>query len=67
MKTLTGERSRDWFGASASPAVAARAWLAEYLAELGEFEEAIAHKQRGEQAYASQLLGEISVQRDPPT
>ncbi len=47
VESLEGDLTRERFGLVAFPAVLSRAWLAQSLAERGEFDEGIAYGQEG--------------------
>ncbi len=47
VQSLQGDRNRERYGLTGFPGASARSWLAWALAELGEFEEGIAHGREG--------------------
>src|SRR5258708_35865501 len=54
MRSLEGERMREWFGLATFPAVLSRAYLARTLAERGIFDEEETH---GKEAMPIRVFG----------
>jgi class 3 adenylate cyclase len=70
--SLEGDRLRERFAMTGLPSVLSRVYLSWSLAELGAFAEAVARgeegvrQERGSEALALRLLGEMVAHRDPP-